>query len=503
MNTTPSQDSDTTVHALQESSFNATEAHALAKHDLDFLGAIAMPDIFKYYFPIIFKSIWAWLLSTLEKQRDFSQLAIGLPRGFGKTIVIKLFILYTVLFSKKQFILIVCENEAKAVSILSDVADMLDEPNIKAIFGDWRLAMESDNQVKKKFGFRGRNIILKAAGAGTGIRGISEKNRRPDLMIFDDIQSREDSESEVQSNNLEKWLVGTAMKAKSPEGCLFLFIANMYPTKGSLLRKLKRNPNWLKYIVGGITADGKSLWEDLQPITQLVKEFQNDLMSGHPEVFYAEVLNDENATVNNIIDLSAISTYPYQDTDVPLGKFLVIDPAGDKINSDLVSIGYFEVHDNIPVLRKLIEDRLSPGETIRKALTLALENGASIIAIESNAYQASLCYWFEFICKQSGISGISPVEVYSGKSSKISRIVTMFRQLTKSEIHIHPECRPACFLQITQFNPLRTDNTDGLLDLLTYSPKVLEMYGTEIYNSTVIQLQEFDSHEVVTNNSPF
>jgi hypothetical protein len=78
-------------------------------------------------------------------------------------------------------------------------------------------------------------------------------------MIFDDIQSREGSESEIVSTNLEKWMVATAMKAKSPEGCLYLFIANMYPTKGSLLRKLKRNPNWIKFIAGGILSDGSSL----------------------------------------------------------------------------------------------------------------------------------------------------------------------------------------------------------------------------------------------------
>jgi hypothetical protein len=68
---------------------------------------------------------------------------------------------------------------------------------LKQAFGDWRLAVSNNTQTRKVFAYRGRSIILKAAGAGTGIRGITEKNRRPDLMIFDDIQSREDSESEL------------------------------------------------------------------------------------------------------------------------------------------------------------------------------------------------------------------------------------------------------------------------------------------------------------------
>ncbi len=498
-----SSSSPTDEVSTGDDQFNAKEVYDLAKQDLDFLAGLAMPLVFKYLFPPIFKSIWAWILEYIYAVRDFSQLAIGLPRGFGKTIVIKLMILYSIIFTKKQFILIICENVDKAIAILSDVEDMLDEPNVKAAFGDWRLAMESNTQSKKVFSFRGRPIILKAAGAGTGIRGITEKNRRPDLMIFDDIQSREDSESELLASQLEKWMVGTAMKAKSPEGCLFIFVANMYPTKGSLLRKLKHNPNWVKYIVGGILSDGTSLWEELQPVKQLLREFQNDLSTGHPEIFYAEVLNDENASVNNLVNLDKIPDWAYQDGDISLGKFIIIDPSGDRANSDSVAIGQFEVFDGYPCLMNLIEERLSPGETIRRALTLGFETGTTIIGIEATGYQQSLLYWFDFICLQQGVSGFQVFELYSGMKEKGMRIVSMFKQLPTGEIKLHPRVRPQIYLQITQFNPMRRDNIDNSLDLLTYAPKMLELYGIIIYNTTVVQLQEHEAREVVEHNSPF
>lgn len=487
----------------EDAEFDTEQVYELAKKDLDFLAAIAMPQVFKYFFPPIFKSIWAWILGYIYKIRDFSQIAIGLPRGFGKTIVIKLMILYAIIFTKKQFILVICENESKAAAILSDVEDMLDEPNIKAAFGDWRLAISNNTQTRKVFTFRGRSIILKAAGAGTGIRGITEKNRRPDLMIFDDIQSREDSESEILASKLETWMVGTAMKAKSPEGCLFVFVANMYPTKGSLLRKLKQNPNWVKYIVGGILADGTSLWEELQPIEQLLREFQNDLSTGHPEIFYAEVLNDENASLNNLVDLSKIPDWPYQEDDIDSGKFIIIDPSGNRANSDSVAIGLFKVYDGFPCLVKLIEERLSPGETIRRALTLGLENNCTIIGVESTGYQQTLLYWFDFICLQQGIIGFQFLEIHSGMREKTMRIVTMFKQLPTGEIRLHPAVRPLVFNQITQFNPLRRDNIDNSLDLLTYAPKMLELYGVMIMNSTTIQVQEHNSSELILDNSPF
>jgi len=489
----------------KESVFQVDQVEKLAKESLDFLAALAMPVVFRYLFPPVFKSIWNWLVSYVTRTRDFSQLAIGLPRGFGKTMLIKIFVLFCILFTKKKFILIICGTQTKANNIISDIMSMLSETNMKKVFGDWKLGAETDRQDLKRFGFRGRNVILMGAGAESDIRGITLENERPDVMIFDDIQTREDADSETVSAKLETWMVGTAMKAKSPHGCLFIFIANMYPTKHSLLRKLKHNPTWVKFIAGGILSSGESLWEELQPISQLMKEYENDLAMGRPEVFFAEVLNDENASVNNLVDLNKLPDYPFQEDDIHFGNFIVIDPATDKPGADAVTIMYFEIHNGYPVCKKLIEERLSPGDTIAESLKIALSKNCRIIAIESNAYQYTLKYWFEFICLQRGIIGIEAVEVYSGSYSKNSRILTMFKQLLAGEIFVHPDCKAQVNLQISQFNPLKRDNTDGILDCLTYAPKVIEMYSNLLLARTIIEEQEFSKVRIGSTyeNSPF
>jgi len=479
-----------------EHAFQAQQVVDTARNSLDFLAALAMPATYQYEFPPVFLTVWSWLLDYSHKVRDFSQLALGLPRGFGKTMLMKLFVLYCILFTNKKFILVLCENQTKANNIVADVMDMLNEENIKKTFGDWRLGIETDRQDLKKFGFRGRNIIL-MAGTVEIIRGISLKNERPDVMIFDDIQSRVCAESQTQSETLEREMTGTAMKAKSPHGCLFLFIGNMYPTKWAILRKLKSNPNWIKFIAGGILADGTSLWEELQPIEQLMREYENDLAMGRPEIFYAEVLNDETASANNLVDLSKIPPLPYEDGDIPAGNFIIIDPSSGKVNSDAVAIGYFEVYEGYPVLKELVNQRLSPGDTIREALRLALTHNCRLICSESVAYQSTLNYWFRFICEQQGIYGIENVEVYPGGFSKNSRILTMFKSLQAGEIYIAPECKSEVFMQILQFNPLKRDNTDDILDLLAYAPKVLEMYGEYVVSMNVLVQQDNSTIEVL------
>jgi hypothetical protein len=464
-----------------------------------------MHTIFKYMLPPVFIAIWHWLIQQLFLVRAFPQLALGLPRGFGKTTIIKLFVLFCILFTNKKFILVISSTSTLAENIISDIQDMLDETNIKSVFGDWRLGLETDRKDLKKFGFRGRDIILAGIGAGTSLRGMNLKNERPDVMVFEDIQTRECADSEIQSATLEQWMYGTAMKAKSPHGCLFIFVANMYPTPHSILRKLKSNPTWVKFIAGGILNDGTSLWEELQPIKQLMQEFENDLASGHPEIFYSEVLNDENASVNKLVDLAKVPEYPFSQDDISVGNFIVIDPSNDKANSDAVSVGYFEVLDTLPVVMEIVEDRLSPLETIKTALDMALKHNCRLIAIESNAYQYSLLFWFDYVCKQLGLQGIECVAIYSGALSKTTRILNMFKSYLAGEIHVHPSQRAKVHFQISQYNQLRRDNVDGILDLLTYAPRVLAEFPEYVQADSYLLTSEYDSNTIYTveDNSLF
>ena len=216
--------------ALQETAFNSQEVQELSKNSLDFLAALAMPVVLNTFSPSFQGYLGLAAFLRPQSKRLFSTCHWP-PRGFGKTMLIKIFVLYCVLFTKKSFILIICGTQTKANNILADIQSMLDEPNIKKVFGDWRIGLTIDRQDIKEFGFRGRKILLMGAGAQSDIRGSTRNNIRPDVMVFDDIQTREEADSQEVSTKLDTWMIGTAMKAKGPEGCLFIFIANMYPTR--------------------------------------------------------------------------------------------------------------------------------------------------------------------------------------------------------------------------------------------------------------------------------
>lgn len=488
---------------ITTANFNTHEIIEACRTSLNFLAAMAMPDTFQYMFPPTHETAWQILVQGEEDQEEkFLQFAIGIPRGHAKTTLIKLFILRCILFSRRKFFLVVASTEQHAVNIISDVMDMLGNDNISAVFGDYRAALETDMKTLQKFGFKNRNVTLFAIGASGAVRGTNVKNDRPDVIIMDDIQTKECADSPVQSKALEEWMVGTLMKSKSPSGCLFIFAGNMFAASGSILKKLKLNPTWTKFISGAILADGRALWPELRSLPELIKEFDNDVAMGQAHIFFAEVLNDTEAGINTQVDYSKFPAWPWLPHDLPQGKFLIIDPSQGK-NKDADVILTCEVYDEKIGIRSIHEDHYSPANLIRRALIIAVQSETYCIAIESMAYQATLLFWFDYICKEIGLEGITFVPIYTTHSSKNSRILQGIKAMQTSEIYLHADVRSMVQNQIKDWNPIKRDNKDDILDAISNAPKVLADYTYDILAKSNILLIEAETAVVRDDNHSF
>ena len=72
--------------------------------DLNFLAPMAMPDTFEEDFPPVHLLIWQMLTAELVKEeRGFPKIALGIPRGHAKTTLVKLAVLYAILFTKRKW----------------------------------------------------------------------------------------------------------------------------------------------------------------------------------------------------------------------------------------------------------------------------------------------------------------------------------------------------------------------------------------------------------------
>lgn len=472
--------------STQEVGVNSQQAAEAARTNFNFLAALAMPEDYSFPFPLFYLTLFALLTSFKERIERY---AIGIPRGFAKSTFAKLLCVWYILFSHKQFILIVGAAEDLAVNFLSDVCDMLDSPNIRKLFGNWKAHIEVDQQHHKVFYFRGRQIILRSVGANTSVRGINRKNKRPDVIIMDDVQKREDAENKELSDKLLRWVIGTLMKTKSNNGCTYIYIGNMYP-QNCILEKLKNNRQWTSMIVGGILADGTSLWPDLKPIDELVAEYESDTELGHPEIFLSEVLNSTEIALASGIDISRIPFLPdYYKGIVGEGSFILIDPSAGKKTSDDLTIEHYEVIDGKPILDEILHGTFTPLETIKKALEVGIRRNTRAIFVEDVAYQGTLLFWFEQYCEQQAISGFEFNPTSPKGRNKNNRIKKGLVKLVAGEILLHPTIRSLVVSQIVDWNPLKQNNRDDIIDPIGYVEEVMQEYP-DIIVRDIFDLQE-------------
>ena len=481
MESTASTNSMTTEQrsaVLTEVATDSTDAAELSRKDINFLGMIVDPTEFTFSFPAFYVALFAMLTGFKAKIERF---AIGIPRGFAKTTFLKLLCVWYILFSDRKFILIVGAAEKLATNTLADICDMLSSRNIRTLFGNWQFDIEEDTKEQKVFTFRGRTIILKAVGAGTAVRGINRKSARPDVIILDDVQKREDSENKELADELLKWILGTLMKARSNSGCTYIYVGNMYP-QNCILQALKNNSQWTSLVVGGLLTDGTSLWEDLRPAEELIAEYQSDLEMGHPEIFISEILNSTDIAPPSGIDITKIPMLPeyYQqllDEHESEGSFIIIDPSSGKKTGDDCTINHYDIVDGKPIFTKLKTGTFSPLETIETAVNMGVENGTRLIGVEGVAYQSTLLFWFDFYCELHGISGFLFVELSPKGQAKNNRIKRGLLSLIASEIYLGPEVRSTVMAQIVDWNPMIVNNTDDIIDPIGYVDEMIREYG--------------------------
>lgn len=489
----------------EDAQFLVDDIVAQMQTDLDVFAGIALPEECTEPFSDLHHNAWALMTASVLSNKRLDKYAIAIPRGHAKTLLLKLLCLFIILFTKRRFILVLCTNATLAGEFISDVCDLLDGNNIIELFGDWRADITTDNEKKKKFHFRGRDIIIKPQGVGGGIRGTNIKFVRPDIIICDDVQSLEDSENPEVSRKLLKWFLGTLLKARSPKWCTVIYLGNMYPDiemgeRGGnlftcLLRNLMLIKSWMTWVTGAILADGTALWEAVHPLEALLEDLRQDTELGEAAIWYAEVQNDPSASSTKHLDPDKIPTFPYNELDLVIGKFIVIDPSLGKKKSDDQIVGLFYVYDDKgPVLMELRNIQKSAPELVEEVIIWALKEGVPLVTAESVAYQATLLQWFAFWFDRLQIEGIQLAGVTPKGMSKPSRILAYFKSLMAGRSMCHPIPLPLITSQAQFYQPAKPNNIDDMLDVGAYGEDVFLQHS----DAWVLPLEGITSNVVDT-----
>jgi hypothetical protein len=258
------------------------------------------------------------------------------------------------------------------------------------------------------------------------------------------------------------------------------------------LRNLQFSTKWLTIIVGAILSNGQVLWEAIATLEDLQDEYQHDKELGQEDTFMAEVQNDPSAVTNKTINLALLTPYCPYPGELPLGSFIVIDPATSKATPDQIVINYFQIYSpNVPVPVSAYIDagKYTSQQTCYRAIELALEKGCPLIFVEANAYQYELCTWIEFICGQMHITSIQVIPITNSKQ-KNSRILQFFLAWQKQEILTSISTHNAVLSQTLNFDSTKINNLDDIIDSMEMGHRIYANFSSEIH-----ALHSLTSHE--------
>jgi hypothetical protein len=145
--------------------------------------------------------------------------AIAAPRGHGKsTAVTYTYCLAEVLFRRSRYVLIVSDSFSQAGLFLGDIIkELRDNDDIHGLFGNIELTKQTEDDIIGKFE-DGHTFRIQAKGSEQKLRGLKWLNKRPDLIICDDMESDEQVLNKDRREKLRRWFYSALIPALSVTG---------------------------------------------------------------------------------------------------------------------------------------------------------------------------------------------------------------------------------------------------------------------------------------------
>lgn len=150
---------------------------------------------------------------------DHKFVAIAAPRGFAKSTAITLsYVLAKVLFRESSFVVIVSDTEAQSILFLNDLKkEMTENENIFHVFGVHGLTKDSETDIIVRFS-DGHEARIMAKGSEQKLRGLKWQNKRPDLIICDDIENDELVMNKERREKFQRWFSSALLPIRSDKG---------------------------------------------------------------------------------------------------------------------------------------------------------------------------------------------------------------------------------------------------------------------------------------------
>lgn len=459
--------------------------------------------------PQLHIDVWDTFLTLVQQANELSVKTIAfelrkllaIPREHAKSTLAKLAAILILKYSPLSFLLYVSKTNSIAKNACRDIMMWLYSRQEQDLFGQMPPAIKSSEteslwildirvQLLPSQPVFTKRIIIKALGADQQVRGLLVMNRRPQLMIIDDIEDLDNTANESNQKALDEWFMGSLLKSKDSLRCIIIFIGNMIRDT-TLLARLSKDPEWNPTVFGCLVRDQhgnlRALWEGKHTVESLLADYRRYRQLGTGHVWEAEMMN---LTRDEIIktDMKGLMRIPLPNPDQLECGGLTIDPAFGKNawNDDSAIAVHARVRNlGIPAVIETRHGKFREEEIFDEAWSLSLKWGIRTWFIESDAAQKLLIPFFTLLManRQINTAAIQMIPVTSGKSSKASRI-NGWRSAVGDSSYAIAETEEVLIDRISEYTPESSDH-DDLCDAAAYGTVIWAQHGVTIESNGI------------------
>jgi len=253
---------------------------------------VIFPDIFYANFSLLHQQIFD-LINSGHKR-----IAIAAPRGIGKTSIARAVAMRSILFRLHSFIVYLSNSATSAEMQTENIKrDLLSNQQVKSMFGNIKEAIGKDAHMDESFSKSawtayGSTFIL-PRGAGQQVRGLNWANHRPDLVIIDDLEDKDEIQNSDNRKKLKSWFHSDLMKTEgkySKDGTVFIYIDTI-KHEDSLLVDLMDSPEWATIQLSICDENYKSYDPGYMTDEEIKIEVAEHRRLGTLDAFYMERMN--------------------------------------------------------------------------------------------------------------------------------------------------------------------------------------------------------------------
>lgn len=354
------------------------------------------------------------------------RLALAAPRGHAKSTMVSLFyVLWAVCTGRKRFVVLISDSGSQANLLLHNIKqELLGNPRLVE---DYRL--ESGGRWTEDDVLLSNGARIMARGARMKLRGLREREQRPDLVVADDLEDDEHVRSADNRAFLKAWFAGAVENMVDPiRGQIIAVGTLLHPF--SLMAELVNPAAWqgyVKKVYRAFDAEGRPIFpqrfsrEKLESIRRDIGAF----------AFQCEYMNDPVDEETKVFHRAWLRYFDYKDHK-GLDIVAAIDPAlSQKSAADYfvcLTLGFDPQNEDYYIL-DIYRAKASLDCHVREVLARAAQFQWRVLGVEQVAFQQVLQPLLRRRAGERGLSlHVQGIEAAGDKHMRIQSLQPLFEE---------------------------------------------------------------------------